>query len=597
MQNTIKTFWPCLALFSAFTLLVLSACQTRQADRNSAAPAAPTYSGPRYLYGTVGSMAQLRGYRPLLVSNYAVVAGLDGTGASSIPMRLRQWMLREVRRRGFGNMNLDKYGGAITPQRFLASADTAIVRVEGLIPPGATPGARFDLLITALHQAQPATSLRGGTLFTAELAVNGVESVPRYSKPLAVAGGATYVNPFEDITAPDHVAAAAQLPTAVVLSGGKVTTERRLELVLNQPNGERCRLIANRINDRFRVESDEKFIAVAKTDQLIRLHIPKRYRHDADRLLLLVKHLFIDESPQFMQQKADQLAQVLIADPSKGRPVALAWEGFGTSVFPTIRRLYEATIDVHVRLAALEAGARLGDARCVDHLADVSRSDDVRWRQRAANTLVFLPRSVVGNKALYQLLDDVDQDVRIAAYESLAMLNDQILHRRPFISNGRFKFLLDLVPASRPLVYVAQARQPRIVIFNPEATFKAPLLVRIWNNRLMLRRDPDDSAVTVFYQRRGQIEGEQYQIAPALANLVLLLAHDPTPEAPTPGMDLSYSHVVNAIYKLYEGKHIEANMALQLSPLVQAVAKARDVARQQRPVSDEKPFVSIDQGS
>ena len=57
--------------------------------------------------------------------------------------------------------------------------DTAVVVVEGLIPPGATEGTRFDLRVFA-HPMTSTTSLEGGRLYTTCLCLYMLEIYYRH---------------------------------------------------------------------------------------------------------------------------------------------------------------------------------------------------------------------------------------------------------------------------------------------------------------------------------------------------------------------------------------------------------------------------------
>src|SRR5690606_32665111 len=100
----------------------------------------PTYVGPTFLHGTIGSQATFRGMEPLLVSQYGMVVGLHNTGSTEdAPAHLRQWLINEMRRQGVGSA---KYRDILplTPEQMIADPGTSIVAVEGFIPPGATRG-------------------------------------------------------------------------------------------------------------------------------------------------------------------------------------------------------------------------------------------------------------------------------------------------------------------------------------------------------------------------------------------------------------------------------------------------------------------------
>ncbi|MDH3583173.1 MAG: flagellar basal body P-ring protein FlgI, partial [Phycisphaerae bacterium] len=175
-------------------LVVLGGCNGDpvRVPARPAPPPPPTYRGPAFLHGTIGSVASLRGYLPVLVSGYGLVAGLDDTGSIDCPPALRGWLLNEMAKRGFGRESLGF--GQLTPEQVLASRSTAVVLVQGIIPPGAPADQRIDILVTALPQTQT-TSLEGGVLYTTDLRVEGANVNRPSFGAIARARGPIFLDP------------------------------------------------------------------------------------------------------------------------------------------------------------------------------------------------------------------------------------------------------------------------------------------------------------------------------------------------------------------------------------------------------------------
>lgn len=547
--------------------------------RREPAPPPPSYRGPAYLHGAIGSLAGVRGFEPLLVSGYGLVVGLPGTGSADVPPYLRQWLIQEMRKGGMGNPQFKTE--AMSPERVLVSRTAAPVVLEGLIPPGAVVGTRFDVLVTALPRTQT-TSLDGGTLYTFDMAVDGANPEMRSYHALARASGPMYLNPFEDEAVKDRQDLERQ---AVIVGGGVVVEARQVELILNTPSWQRSRLIADTINERFPKDPDLDREDVAKpiTDQMIRLNIPARYASRPGDLLALINHLFIQRAPGFEAEKAQQLANLLVKDPkAHAVDVLLCWQTLGRVALPVVRKYYDHE-NIEVRRVALEAGARQGDEQTVDRLSEFCRSPDPAQRRRAAEMLVNLPRSIRAARLLKDLLDDDDRKVRVAAYETLAEVNDPLLQRRTFYRDRQFKFRLDLVPSDKPLIYISQKDYPRIAIFNSMLGFNAPTVAKLWDNRLMLKVDAPDEPVTAFYQKTGAPEPKTYRFAPTVANLVFLLSHKPSLEQPTEGLDLNYSQVVSALFRLSRTGYVPAEVEVRLNQLAELIAGVRDEQSADRP--------------
>ncbi len=573
----------------ALLALLLWGCN-RKIDQPGPAPPPPAYTGPAFLHGTVGSMTRVQGYHPLLVSGFGLVVNLNGAGSAEVPAYLRQWLINEMRKKGVGSPTMGMQG--VSPDQLLASPNTAVVVVQGLIPPGAIKGSRFDVLVSSMPQTQT-TSLEGGRLWTTDLSVNGDDPAMRFTHRLATASGVMYINPFDSQT-PE--AQQRQLRRqAVAISGGVVTQPRKVELILNQPSWQRSRLIADRINERFPKAPTDRFeTAVPINDARINLFIPSRFGGREAVLLDRINHLFVQRSALFEQAKGQQLADLLVAQPRYGSNIALAWVAMGKTVLPIIRNYY-AYADLKVRLAALEAGAKLADEAATTHLAQLAGQADPQWRTHAAKLLVHLPHSLRGARTLHALLNDEDRSVRLAAYESLAAINDPSIQRQAIdgVTPDRFKFALDLVPATRPLIYIAQNRVPRLVIFNPMLALEPPFFTKLWGNRLMLRATDENQPVTVFYQQPNQVEGQAYEVDSTLAEVIYLLAHRPTVSSPANGLDLSYGQVANTVYQLCDQGIVDSDIQLQISPLAEAIARhqQRDQQRARPETLQEQPII------
>lgn len=569
-----------LALAMMLALSLAAGCQKTKVDARPLAVAPPpTFVGPEFLHGTVGSMTTYRGTEDLIVSGYGIVVNLDGTGSSEVPPQLRQRLLTELRKRRIANASA-----------ILNDKRTSVVAIQGLIPPGALRGTRFDVLVSALPQTQT-TSLTGGDLWESELGIGGTVQASTYVKTRAAARGPIYINPMSDNVL--NVDRDAVLRQGIVLGGGAATEERRIEIALRQPSWTQSRRIADRINMRFAHENatDVFNTAMPETDEIIKLNIPERFRHRRNEFLGLVAHTFVQSAVDFEPAKAAQLGRELERSPQFASSIEQAWFTLGRTALPTIREYYGHE-KMYVRLAALAAGAKLEDGRTVEWLTQLAKSPDVNLRRRAAELLVELPRSLLAVKSLHELLDDEDTTVRIVAYESLARVSDPILGRVA-ITNGRdLKFVLDLVPSKHSLIYATHSMMPRLVIFNPMAGFRPNVVGSLMGNRLMVRSSGIHDMATVYYQAPHKVTGETIDIAPTIANLVRLMGHKTTSRNPERGLDMSYSEVLGALYQLKQQGFIEADLEIRLNGLARTIAKAQETASVRPEIAEVQPTLS-----
>lgn len=554
-----------IATVLAMMVIVGIGCSTQQ-KRRGVRQSLPPYSGPAFMAGSVMSMARLRNPDDyLLVSGYGVVANLHGTGSAIVPGPLRQKMYSLARKMG-----------AKSPRSLFGNRETAIVVVEGLIPPGAVAGSRFDLLVSAVPQTDT-TSLFGGMLWSTQLSVLGTADSLDMT-PVATGRGPIYVNPFEDETTQLKGA-----PQAVIIGGGLVKKNREIELLMIQPNWQRVSAIADRINERFEHENSSYVFntAIAVSDTTIKINTPKRYRASPRYLLALIRHLFIGRGAGYEYGKARQLGESLAEQPQHAASVMLAWEALGRNALPAIRDYYTHA-DPVVRMAALQAGAKLADERTTSVAAQLVEDKDAKVRQTVATLLGYLPRSLLGPKVLNAMLNDDDRQVRLVAYESLARIDDPTIHRTVFRDElGNDKFLLDLVPSDKPLIYIGHSPIPKVVIFDMMLGFEGEGVISMWDNRLMLRHQGSDP-MKVFYQRSHEFKSQQATIAPALANLVLLMGHRPTPEHEMAGFDLQFSHVANVLHMLVKRRRVAAQIEIQVNRSAATIARYRQLGPGQR---------------
>jgi len=575
-----------------WTAVLLGGCQNDGPGRAPTATPGATYTGPRYLYNTVGSLARLNNNQPQIVSGYGVVVGLDGTGTSEVPSALRQWLINEMTKKGVGRQRFEEVL-PMSPAQLLASPDTAVVRIAGIIPAGAVAGSRFDLLVSAADTST--TSLVGGRLWTCELSSGGLNPENFYLTPLALGRGPIYLGPTDDVSR-DAFELDESQRRALVVAGGEVLATRSFELVLNQPSRARSAAIADRLNERYPAAPADGFsTANAISPLVIELNIPTRFADTPKLFVDLVMHTFIDRSPGLVKFKGEQLAEQLLEDRSRGPQVSLAWKALGPNVASVLRNYYGATypavkdpaarsgrVPLFLRLAALEAGAYVGDERTSEQLLELTGHEAPSVRIRVAEALVNLPQSIYGNRALRTLLDDPVRSVRIAAYESLARTGSPLVERTVLRDrNNEIKLVIDRLPVQEPLIYITQKRYPRLVIFNPRLGFDAGTLARAWGDRLMIRRTAENEPAEFFFQYRDRQQNnktvtETHKIDPTVATLAYILAHRPTLEEPQAGYDLTYGEVADAVYQLAKAGAIDAEVEVDRSLLTRLLDRTND---------------------
>ena len=533
---------------------------------------------PQSLRNTIGSYVIARGDRPLLVSGYGIVVGLEGTGSADVPIALRTRLEREMGLRGVGQESQGM--GWISPTEMLNDPNTAVVLVRAVIPPGSVEGQRFDAFVT-IAPGTSTTSLEGGRLWTTDLYKGNISPSGPVTEVLAQAAGPIFINPFTD---PAGEVSGFGSMTGRVLAGGVVTESLDLALVLDVPSFARARAITGTINSRFpRGRGDREPTARGLSEDVIELNIPGRYANNPAEFLNLVMHTRLDS--MIPQIAAGLYAKALLDHPELATDLSWCLQALGRSALPNLRDLYDHP-EAGPRLAALQAGARLQDPLAAPHLKELAIDGPPAIRTDAIDMLAHMDSDPRINMQLRELLDSPEADIRIAAYQALADRNDSSLSRR----NIEGKFILDTIPGGDPMVYITQQNEPRIVLFGYGLTIPTPTFVSGWSNRLMLNATTNSDTIDVYYLDHRTEESTTAAVSTDLVNLIEFFAHKSTPESPEPGLGLSYSETVGALYVLAQNDALPAPLIAEQDVLAAALIRSLKVAEvDERPETDSDP--------
>jgi len=582
-----------LIALAAASLVVNAGCSNEKRTPERAAVIERDIPSP--LRGTVGSMCTFRGVEPQLVSGFGIVVGLNGTGGGYIDPGVRQTMERELARGGI-NKGIAKPGDiGVTPDQFLRDPNIAVVIVEAAIPPGAPSGSLFDVRVRALPNSG-VTSLEGGRLWTTELRIGPATVMTGVrTRIIAEANGAIFINPFAEPGANGQDA--VNRTAGRILNGGKVTHPLKIELVLDNDSHTRARAIVAAINTRFpEGRGDVGSTATGRSGSSIAVQVPRAYRDRASEFLGLLRHLNIDQS--FPQELARKYVEDMKASPDLSEDLGWCLRAIGAPAIPFLKDLYDYP-QMTPRLAALEAGAKLGDIRVLPHLRRLAEDGPSTVRVPAIQLMGGLPANADVSETLRALVDSPVLDIRVAAYEAMVERNDPYIDRIIVADDPHFlKFYVDMVPAKDPLIYITQQGEPRIVLFGgtgegfgtrrDSISLSKPLLVSAWGDRLMLNADEADSPVRVYYlnEQTGKRVLEN-TVPEQVAALLHYMAHTPSPEDPSPGLGFTYSEVVGALYEVYRQQGVAALFATEQDRLRASVYEA---ARTN--IIEERPEVS-----
>jgi flagellar basal body P-ring protein FlgI len=533
---------------------------------------------PQSLRNTIGSYVIVQGDRPLMVSGYGIVVGLEGTGSADVPIALRSRLEREMGLRGVG---LESNGmGWISPTEMLNDPNTAVVLVRAVIPPGSVQGERFDAMVT-IAPGTSTTSLEGGRLWSTDLFKGQITASGPVTEMLAAASGPIFINPFTD---PAGEVAGFGSMTGRALAGGVVITPLEMVLFLDVPSFARARAITGTINSRFpRGRGDREETARGLSEDVIELNVPKRYAGNPGEFLNLIMHTRLDN--MIPQVASGLYARALIDHPELSTDLSWCMQALGRTALPSLRDLYDHP-DAGPRLAALQAGARLQDALAAPHLKDLAENGPPAIRADAIDMLAKMDSDPRINMNLRDLLSSPEADIRIAAYQALAERDDPMLTRK----NVEGKFILDTIPGGEPMVYITQQNEPRIVLFGYGLSVPTPTFVSGWSNRLMLNATDNSDEINVYYLDHRTEDSTTASVSTDLSRMIEFFAHVSTPESPAPGLGLSYSETVGALYVLAQNDALPAPLIAEQDVLAAALIHTLQVAEvEERLESDSDP--------
>ncbi len=555
---------------------------------------------PPILRGTIASEAVMVGYEPVVVRGYGLVVGLNGTGSRDIPPSLRAHMLLEMSRRGIGS---ERTGwGHLKPEALLDSLDTAIVVVEGLIPPGSlgrwysprqwgeskqvVPGTPFDVRVYA-DPRTGTTSLEGGQLYTCELRPGPLTTGSRQAAALAEASGPIFVNPFSE---PGSVQ--AEVITATIgriLHGGEVIENMPLKLQLFNPSHTRAAVLQNTINTKFPEEPMQgSKTAHGESDATIEISVPPSFKGNTDEFVKLLHYTTLRLAGA--EANANFIRRSLLANPADAETAYWRWRALGNRALPIIRELYDHSEELP-RLAALQAGAKLDDALVIPHLIDLTENTNSRNKLVAVNLLAEMGPNLVIDQALQKLLDEPDVETCLATYEALVKRGSHAIRRFHVDEH----YIVDIVECDQSMVYITQQNQPRIALFGRALNIDRPITMQTWSNRLMIRENSEDfDKLDVYYRPHEEDpQGMIYTVSSSLPEFIYFLGHRSSIEQPDPGIGLSYGQTVGALHQIWSQGYLPVDFKAEQDRILAAIVAQEAGARiEDRPEFSERPVAT-----
>jgi hypothetical protein len=599
-------------IFLLLLVIFSTSCKSveRAGDRKRAKRSDTRYIGevPNMLRGTVKHHVALMGYdstysdtfEPSVASGYGLVVGLNGTGSSEMPPQVRAHMIADLSRRGVGQST--KGFGDLSPEALLNSDDTSVVIVQAIIPQAATGrkptrsnmepnhpslrGTMFDVHIYA-EPSSSTSSLEGGTLIPATLRIGQLTTGKSQAREVALASGPIFINPFAEPEAigSDYVSRTS----GRILKGGEVLVNMPMRLVLLDPSHTKASMIQTAINRVFPEEPGQDGpTAHGINGEQIEIRVPPSWKDDVSTFMELMTHITLRvQNPGSI---ALQIKRLLLQDPSPKNADAATWRwrALGDHALPIVQDLYEYPDEIP-RLAALRAGGGLHDSLSVIYLLDMATSNmGLGTRLDALDLLKEMPSDFRIEAGLRPLLNIDDLEIRLRTTETLVSRDDASIDK---YTVGE-KFDLIIVPSTHDMVYVTQTGIPRIVI-SGDVELKRPLTMQTWGSDLLIKESKDNpDTVEVRHRDTFGRTSMHTNISPDLPTFTLFLAHLTTPEAPAPGLNLTYSRTIGAIHSLWRQQYLDADFKVEQDRLLAAIRRlTSETTYTARPEFSETPNV------
>jgi flagellar basal body P-ring protein FlgI len=419
---------------------------------------------------------------PTSVEAVGLVTGLDGTGSDAIPSPRRQRLLGEMQTRGVES-----------PGTVLASPDTAMVMVRGLLPPGIQKGDHFDLEVRTPSRSET-TSLRGGWLLEtelrefAELADHQIHT----GHPWGQGAGPVMVDPSAEANK-DHVATCR----GRILGGGVAQKSRPLGLEL-KPESQSVLAsswIETAVNKRFHTtyRGIKRGVAKAKTDRYVELSVHPRYKDNIQRYVQVVRAIGVRESEAARQERLLVLGKQLL-DPITCSRAALQLEAIGHQAIDVLRKGIRSS-DPEVRFRSAEALAFLDQSEAAEPLCEAAREQPA-FRVFALSALSAMD-DVAAAERLRELLDSPSAETRYGAFRALSAMNRKDPTVMGEVLGGQFSYHV-LNTSQSPMIHVTRSRRPEIVLFGRGQRLRTPLAVDAGNQIMVVGTQPGRIAVSKF---------------------------------------------------------------------------------------------------
>lgn len=403
----------------------------------------------------VGEATSPQGLTFVAVEGVAAINRLPGTGGSVPPSIFRDQLVDEIKKHEVSD-----------PNQFLERPETALVRVQAIIPPGVRRGDPIDLRVISPPQTG-ATDLHGGWLMDTRLRQQRTGGgMIRKSDVLVVGTGQVMTR-----ACIEGGGDANQKLEGIVLGGGRIQQDRKLGLII-RPEYKHVKTaakLAESINQRFYFYEGRNRggIAYPREDEYIEITVHPRYRRNIHRLLHVVSKVVARGESQETQTRLVDLGKRM-TEPTTAAEAALQLEAMGERAIPTLLEAV-GNKDPEIRFYAAETLAYLDRTEAIEPL-ESSIADHPAFRHQGLLALEGMDNRT-SLDALRRLMHQPSIETRYGALRSIRRRPDGKASLRPVAVAAGVDFY-HVQSEAPPFIAVSLVEKPEIALFGPEITLQ-----------------------------------------------------------------------------------------------------------------------------
>ena len=413
------------------------------------------------------------------IEGFGLVCGLRGTGAPEPPGAERDMVLRELQKR---NVN--------RPNELLDSKDTAMVRLQGILPPGVMGGDRFDVKVS-IRPGSDVQSLRGGYLLRTSLREMGVmdNNSLKQGFPLGYVEGPIMLSP--SISSQSNP---MELVYGKILGGGLANKDRPLYLTMKDEHVSEfnTKRVADQINKRFftKIGGKTEGVATAKTDTIVELRVHPTYKDNIERYMQVLLSVVCYETVEQRGKRIEELKKTVL-ERKTAQDSALKLEALGKPGIESLKGGLTSS-DPEIRFYCAESLAYLDVVQAVKPLAEIAKTEPA-FRVRAFGALSSMHSDLEAEAALREMLNDNSAETRYGAFRALWMRNPYDLAIRgetlgTYENANQFNYHV-LNITGTPLIHVTYSKRPELVLFGNDIHLSNAFVLDAGTSILVSRTD------------------------------------------------------------------------------------------------------------